>query len=116
MAYDEELAERVREALETQVEGRPAEALTSKKMFGGIGFMLEGHMAVGVSGQGGLMLRVPHDQTETLLARDHAQPFEMRGRGMAGWLRIDAEGVADDEALRDWVAVGVDYVRTLPPK
>ncbi len=110
MAYDEELADRVRDVLD------PEPGLTSKQMFGGIGFMLDGHMAVGVSGQGGLMLRVPREQTEELAAREHAEPFEMRGRAMAGWLRVGAEGVEDDAQLREWVAIGVGYVRGLPPK
>ena len=110
MAYDEELAERVRWVLS---EGS---AFTEKKMFGGIGFMLEGHMAVGVSGQGGLMLRVPPERTEELLDDPAAAPFEMRGKGMTGWLRIAADSLGDDAGLRRWVGIGVDYVRTLPPK
>jgi TfoX/Sxy family transcriptional regulator of competence genes len=110
MGYDEELAERVRHELEGE------DGLTERKMFGGIGFMLDGHMAVGVSGQGGLMLRVPPERTDVLLAEPHAVPFEMHGKGMSGWLRIDAEGVAAADDLARWVAVGRDYVRTMPPK
>ncbi len=110
MAYDEDLAERVHQVLA----GEPG--LTQRRMFGGIGFMLEGHMAVGVSGQGGLMLRVAHDQTEELLAEPEAEPFGMHGRPAKGWLRILESGVANAEDLERWVAVGVDYVRTLPPK
>ena len=110
MAYDEELAERVRHALAGE------SGLTERKMFGGIGFMLDGHMAVGVSGEGGLMLRVPPDRTDELLAQPHAEPFEMRGRGMSGWLRIREAGVATEDDLDGWVGVGVEYVRTLPPK
>ncbi len=110
MAYDEELAERVRHALAGE------SGLTERKMFGGIGFMLDGHMAVGVSGEGGLMLRVPPDRAEELLEQPHAERFEMRGRGMAGWLRIGEAGVATEDDLDGWVGVGVDFVRTLPPK
>ena len=97
MAYDEALADRVREVLEIL---EPGGAVTSKKMFGGIGFMIQGNMAVGVSGQGGLMLRVPPEQTDELAAREHTRPFEMRGKAMAGWLRVDADGVEDDDQLR----------------
>jgi TfoX/Sxy family transcriptional regulator of competence genes len=110
VAYDEELAERVRERLAAE------QGLTEQRMFGGIGFMLDGHMAVGVSGAGGLMLRVPHERTDELAAEPHAGHFEMRGRPMRGWLRVAAEGVAEDDDLDDWVAIGVRYVRTLPPK
>ncbi len=110
MAYDEELAERIRHCLAGE------SGLTERKMFGGLGFMLDGHLAVGVSGQGGLMLRVPPDRTDALLAEPHAEPFEMHGRGMAGWLRIREAGVTTADDLDRWVTVGVDHVRTLPPK
>ncbi len=110
MAYDEELAERVRHVLAGE------SGLTERKMFGGIGFMLDGNMAVGVSGQGGLMLRVPPDRTDMLLEEPHAEPFEMHGRHAAGWLRIREDGVATADDLDRWVTVGVDHVRTLPPK
>ena len=113
MAYDEELADRVREVLEIL---EPGGGVTSKKMFGGIGFMIQGNMAVGVSGQGGLMLRIPPEQTDELAAREHTRLFEMRGKAMAGWLRVDADGVEDDDQLRGWVEIGVDHVRTMPPK
>ena len=112
MAYDEALADRVREVLEIL---EPGGALTSRKMFGGIGFMIQGNMAVVVSGQGGLMLRIPPDRTDELLTREHTRPFEMRGKAMTGWLRVDAEGVEDDDQLRAWVEIGVDHVRTMPP-
>jgi hypothetical protein len=73
-------------------------------------------MAVGVSGQGGLMVRVEPDETDRLVAKPHARPFEMRGREMQGWLRVDAEGVRTKRQLEPWVRRGVAYARTLPPK
>ncbi len=110
MAYDEELADRIR----AEVAGE--KNLTEMKMFGGLAFLIGGHMAVAASGQGGLMLRCDPDETEALLAEPGAQEFEMRGKGMVGWLRVDAKTVADDDALRTWVARGTAYARSLPPK
>jgi hypothetical protein len=110
MAYDEELAERIR----AEVAGE--KNLTEQKMFGGLAFLIGGHMAVAASGQGGLMLRCDPDETEALLNEPGAQEFEMRGKSMAGWLRVTAEAVADDEALSTWVARGTSYARSLPPK
>ena len=110
MAYDEELADRIR----AEVEGEPN--LSEQKMFGGLAFLVGGHMAVAASGQGGLMLRCDPDETETLLAEPGAQEFEMRGKAMRGWLRVDAAAVADDDALATWVARGTAYARSLPPK
>jgi TfoX/Sxy family transcriptional regulator of competence genes len=110
MAYDEELADRIREL----VAGEPD--LTEMKMFGGLAFLIGGNMSVAASGQGGLLLRVDPEQTEGLASEPHAEPFVMRGRPMAGWLRVDAEGARTDEQLRRWVAIGVTYARSLPPK
>lgn len=110
MAYDEELAQRVRAALA----GLDA-AVTEKKMFGGLAFLLDGKMTVSASGQGGLLLRVPPDQTEMLVAEPHVERFVMRDRAMDGWLHVAPEAVEDDEALRRWVAIAVDYARALPP-
>ncbi|HEX4018579.1 MAG TPA: TfoX/Sxy family protein [Frankiaceae bacterium] len=110
MAYDEDLAYRVRDLLE------PEKGLREKKMFGGITFMINGHMAVTVSGRGGLMLRVDPEQTEALLRDEHAQPFEMRGRPMNGWLRIDPAGIKKEADLERWAALGVSYARSLKPK
>jgi hypothetical protein len=110
MAYDEVLAQRIR----AELEGEPG--LTEQRMFGGLGFLLEGNMAVAASSRGGLLLRVPPERTDELAARPHAGPFEMRGRPTTGWLRVDAAGVADDDALRGWVAIGVEHARTLPAK
>ncbi len=114
MAYDEVLAARIREAVTDLAAGEPVE---EKKMFGGLAFLLGGHMAVAASGQGGLMVRVEPSETDALLEEPGAAPFEMGGRGaMAGWLRVTSDAVTDDEALSRWVDRGVAHARTLPPK
>jgi TfoX/Sxy family transcriptional regulator of competence genes len=110
MAYDEALADRVRDLLH----GEPGR--TEKKMFGGIGFMLDGNMAVGVSNQGGLMLRVDPEDTQDLMAEPGGRPFEMRGRVLSGWLRVTPDAVDTDDDLRRWVRIGVAAARALPPK
>lgn len=111
MAYDEDLADRIRELVAAE-----ADVFTERKMFGGLGFMVGGHMAVAASGKGGLMARVDPRDLEKLLERPHVRPFEMRGREMAGWLRVDPEGVRTKRQLAPWVKRGVAYVRSLPPK
>jgi TfoX/Sxy family transcriptional regulator of competence genes len=110
MAYDEDLAGRVRELIAAEP------GLTEKKMFGGLAFLLNGNMAVGLSGKGGLMVRVDPEETEALLTKPHARPFEMRGREMRGWLRVDADGVRTKRQLEPWVRRGVGYARSLAPK
>ena len=110
MAYDEDLANRVRELIAAEP------GLTVKKMFGGLAFLINGNMSVGVSGQGGLMVRVDPAETDALVAKPHARPFEMRGREMHGWLRVDSEGLATKRQLEPWVRRGVTYARSLPPK
>ena len=110
MAYDEDLANRIRELVSDEP------GLTEKKMFGGLAFLIGGHMSVSASGRGGLLLHVDPEQTSALLAKPHAHPFVMRGREMDGWLRVDAEGVATRRQLERWVARGVEYARSLPPK
>jgi TfoX/Sxy family transcriptional regulator of competence genes len=110
MAYDEDLANRIREV----IGGEPD--VTEQRMFGGLAFLVGGNMAVSASGQGGLMLRVDPDQTESLLTRRHVRPFEMRGRAMPGWLRVDADGVRTKRQVEPWVRRGVAYARSLPPK
>jgi TfoX/Sxy family transcriptional regulator of competence genes len=110
MAYDEDLANRVREIVQHEP------GLTERRMFGGLAFLIHGNMAVSASGQGGLLLRVDPAQTESLVAQPHAERFRMRGREMDGWLRIDAPGLDTDDALRRWVDCGVGYARRLPPK
>ena len=110
MAYDEELADRVR-ALVADVP-----AVEEKKMFGGLGFIVAGNMAVGASGQGGLLVRVDPAESDPLVESTPAYPMEMRGRTMAGWLRVDSADVAEDDELARWVERGVAYARSLPPK
>jgi TfoX/Sxy family transcriptional regulator of competence genes len=110
MAYDEELADRLRALLG----GRPG--LTEQKMFGGLAFLIGGNMAIAASGQGGILVRVHPAQSDDLVATTSAEPMEMRGRSMAGWLRVDTANVADDAALREWVERGTAYAASLPPK
>ena len=110
MAYDEELAARVRKLVSAEP------GLAEKKMFGGLSFLVGGNMAVGVSGQGGILVRVDPDESDELVAATSAQLMEMRGRSMRGWLRVAAEEVARDEALAEWVARGTTYARSRPAK
>lgn len=109
MAYDEELADRLR--LLTAGRG-----LTERKMFGGLAFLLGGHMAVAVSSQGGLMVRVDPAETEALLAEPGAELLEMNGRSTRGWLRVSAAAVDDDVALEGWAERGLSCAGSLPPK
>jgi TfoX/Sxy family transcriptional regulator of competence genes len=110
MAYDDELANRIRQVVHGE------RALTEKRMFGGLAFLISGNMAVSASSRGGLMLRVDPAQTESLVSEPHVGRFEMRGREMAGWLRVDREALETDDALRRWVSRGVACARSLPPK
>ena len=110
MAYDEELANRIREV----VQGEPG--LSEKRMFGGLAFLVHGNMAVSASSKGGLLLRVDPAKTESLVQGQHVRRFEMRGREMDGWLRVDVESLETDDQLRGWVDHGVAYARSLPPK
>src|SRR3954469_24638870 len=110
MAYDEDLAERIR----LEVAGE--RGVSETRMFGGLAFLVGGHLAVAASGQGGLMLRCDPDATQTLLSEPGASPMVMRGKEMRGWLRIEAGDVEDDDALGAWVRRGVAYARSLPPK
>ena len=112
MAYDEDLANRVRELLA----GAGATSVTEKKMFGGLAFLVGGNMAVAASGQGGLMVRVDPVEGEKLLDRDGVRPMEMRGREMSGWLRVDADAVRTKRQLDPWVRRGVGYASSLPAK
>ncbi len=109
MAYDEVLAQRIHDLLD----GEPG--VTSKKMFGGLGFMLDGHMAVAASSDGSLMVRADPDDAASWVS-EHVRPMEMRGRPMAGWLLVDSEALGTDEQLQLWVDRGTGYVRTLPAK
>jgi hypothetical protein len=110
VAFDVELADRLRELLQAE------QGLTEQRMFGGLAFLIGGNMAVSASSQGGLLLRVEPARTEGLARRPHAHPFVMRGREMDGWLRVDEEGVRTKRDLARWVNVGVSYARSLPPK
>ncbi|MEN3315192.1 MAG: hypothetical protein V7605_1426 [Acidimicrobiaceae bacterium] len=110
MGYDERLADRVRELL-------PGDAdVSERKMFGGLAFLVGGHMAVAASGQGGLMVRVDPAASENLVATTAARLVEMRGRPMQGWLRVDSEDVDTDTDLATWVHLGTAYAASLPPK
>ncbi|MEA2492758.1 MAG: hypothetical protein QOJ29_669 [Thermoleophilaceae bacterium] len=110
MAYDEELANRIRELIAAEPD------VTEKKMFGGLAFLIAGNMSVAASGQGGLMLRCDPEETDELLAKPYARRFEMRGREMQGWLRVDDEGIRTKRQLEPWVRRGVAYARSLPAK
>ena len=110
MAYDEELAQRIRELL------RGESDLTEKKMFGGLAFLIGGNMAVAASGQGGVLVRVDPAQSDALVATTTARPMDMRGREMRGWLRVEAGEVRADAELARWVEVGATYARSLPAK
>ena len=110
MAYDEELAERIRELIGTEPE------LTEKKMFGGLAFLVGGNMAVAASGQGGILVRVDPAQSDSLVASSDARLMEMRGREMQGWLRVDSESLRSKPELAKWVELGTGYARSLPSK
>lgn len=110
MPYDERLAGRLRVVLDGQ------QGLTEQRMFGGLAFMVGGHLAVGAGSGGDLIVRVAHDDVPRLLAGDDVRSMEMRGRPMAGWLLVSKDVVAADEDLRVWVARGVNYAASLPPK
>lgn len=110
MAYDEDLAERVRELMAMTA------GVDEKRMFGGLAFLVHGHMAVCVSGAGGLMVRVPAEDTAALLTRAHVEPMIMAGREIRGWVRVVAAGVTSKRQLQPWVTRGVEYASSLPPK
>jgi len=109
VTYDEGLAERIRDLVADEP------GVSEMRMFGGLAFLIRGHMAVAASGGGGLMVRVEPGQTDALLAEPHARPFEMRGRSMKGWVRVDT-GLGTDSELSEWVDRGVAFARQLPPK
>jgi TfoX/Sxy family transcriptional regulator of competence genes len=110
VAYDEDLAHRIRELVGIE------EGLTEKKMFGGLAFLINGNMSVAASGQGGLLLRIDPEESDSLAAKPHAAPMVMRGREIQGWLRVDEEGIRTKAQLERWVGRGVRYARSLPPK
>jgi hypothetical protein len=110
MAYDEELAERIREL----VAGEPG--LTEQKMFGGLAFLIGGNMAIAASGQGGILVHVDPGESDRLVQTTSARLMEMRGREMRGWLRVDSEDVGTKRALAKWAKLGTTYARSLPAK
>jgi TfoX/Sxy family transcriptional regulator of competence genes len=110
VAYDERLADRIRELLPDDVD------VTEKKMFGGLAFLVGGNMAVSASGQGGVMVRVDPATSDSLVATTKARLVEMRGRPMQGWLRVDTEDVRTKRQLAKWVDLGTTFARSLPPK
>jgi TfoX/Sxy family transcriptional regulator of competence genes len=110
MAYDEELAARIRGMVGPDVR------LREQKMFGGLAFLIGGNMAVAASGEGGLLVRTDPAGSEHLVSEGAAAPMEMRGRPMSGWLRVDAEAVRTEAALASWVERGVAYASSLPAK
>ena len=109
MPYDEGLAQRVREVLEGDIE------FVEKKMFGGVAFMVRGHMTVGITG-GDLMVRLAKEDHDEAVAQPHVRAMDFTGRPMKGFIYVDSEGTADDEVLRHWVGRGLAYTGTLPPK
>lgn len=110
MAYDEKLADRIRELI-----GREAK-VSEQKMFGGLAFLIGGNMAIAASGQGGILVHVDPAESEELQAKTDAYPMEMRGRTMKGWLRVDSEHVRTKPQLTTWVELGTAYARSLPAK
>jgi TfoX/Sxy family transcriptional regulator of competence genes len=110
VAYDEELADRIRELIGGET------GLTEQKMFGGLAFLVGGNMAISASGQGGVLVRVDPADSDRLVASTNARLMEMRGRAMAGWLRLDSEDVRTKRQLAKWVELGTAYARSLPAK
>jgi TfoX/Sxy family transcriptional regulator of competence genes len=110
MAYDEALADRIRELIVTESD------LTEKKMFGGLAFLIGGNMAVAASGQGGLMVRVDPAESDALVSATKARLVEMGGRQMQGWLRVDTEHVRTKRELAKWLELGTTFARSLPAK
>jgi TfoX/Sxy family transcriptional regulator of competence genes len=110
VAYDEELADRIRELIGSDSD------LTEKKMFGGLAFLIGGNMAIAASGQGGVLVRVDPAESDALVATTNARLMEMRGRQMQGWLRVDSDHVRTRDELAEWVERGTTYARSLPAK
>jgi TfoX/Sxy family transcriptional regulator of competence genes len=110
MAYDEDLADRIRELIGGE------SALSEKKMFGGLAFLVGGNMAIAASGQGGVLVRVDPAQSDAIVASTSAQTAEMRGRPMPGWLRVAPEHLRTKRQLTRWVTLGTAYAHSLPAK
>jgi hypothetical protein len=109
MAFDETLAQRIRQRLGKR------RGLIEKKMFGGIGFMLGGNMACGVHGQD-MIVRVDPEETDKALGEPHTRQFDLTGRPMKGWILVEPTGLGTDALLGKWVGVGAEYAESLPPK
>jgi TfoX/Sxy family transcriptional regulator of competence genes len=110
MAFEEKLADRVRELLADE------DGVAEKKMFGGLTFLLNGNMAVAASGRGGLLVRVDPADSAALTSLPHVEPMEMRGRSMAGWITVAPEALKSKRELSGWVGRGVAYAKALPAK
>lgn len=110
MAYDEDLPDRIRGLLSAEP------GVQEQKMFGGLAFLVGGNMAIAASGQGGLLERIDPDHSDRITSATKAEPMEMRGRSMAGWLRVAAEDVAAKRQLDKWVKLGLGYAKSLPAK
>jgi TfoX/Sxy family transcriptional regulator of competence genes len=110
VAFDEDLAGRIRELLQSEPN------LAEKKMFGGLAFLVGGNMAIAASGQGGILVRADPADSDGLVERTHAELAVMRGRPMSGWLRVDAEHLRTKRDLVKWVEIGTIYARSLPAK
>jgi hypothetical protein len=110
MGYDDVLASRIRDLI------GPDPELTEKKMFGGLAFLIRGHMAISASGQGGVLVHVGPERSDDLVATTAATVAVMQGREMQGWLRVGAGDLAADDDLSPWVEIGIAHARSLPPK
>jgi TfoX/Sxy family transcriptional regulator of competence genes len=110
VAYDEELADRIRELIGSE------RGVTEQKMFGGLAFLIGGNMAIGASGQGGALVRVDPAQSDKLVTTTKARLMEMGGRRMKGWLRVDPKDLRTKTQLAKWVKLGTRYARSLPKK
>lgn len=110
MAYDEDLADRIRELLGGE------RGIEEKEMFGGLAFLVGGNMAIAASSQGGVLVRVDPEQSDRLVATTKAEPMVMRGRPMAGWLRVASADLTSKRQLDRWVKLGASYARSLPAK
>ena len=110
MAYDEDLADRIRAQVATQ------RGVTEKKMFGGLAFLVGGNMAIAASGQGGVLVRVDPEESDRLVRTTKAEVAVMRGRPMPGWLRVAGADVRTKPQLAKWVELGTGYARSLPVK
>jgi TfoX/Sxy family transcriptional regulator of competence genes len=110
MAYDVELAERIRVLLEGET------GISEKTMFGGLAFLVAGNMAIAASGQGGALVRVDPAETDRLVDTTSAEVAVMQGRPMSGWLRVPADELSTDEQIQTWVHKATHYARSLPPK